>query len=392
MKLLIYSHFFWPSVGGVETVVQSLANGLANLRDSNGKAIYEITVVTNTSLAETAEPERPYPVIRQPSRSELRQLIRSSDVVHVAGAAILPICSALRAGKPIVTEHHGFQAICPTGQLIKEPEDVPCPAHFMNGNHVECLRCRRSGSFVVSFRLWLLTFVRRYLCRHVSANIVPTLWLGEQLRLPRTKTVPHGLTPQPALVRIDVAEHIPRIVFVGRLVATKGVRLLLQAVHKLREQGFNPEVVVIGSGPEQKSLEAVANETQLASRARFLGRLRNDEIVDHLAQATVVVVPSIGGEVFGMVVAESMLRGLPVIASDIGAFVEVLGSPVQTFRTGDADDLARQLARIFRDPTMAADWAKAGRRRILDMFTEQRMLEGHDRVYQEVARLAHGAR
>ena len=109
----------------------------------------------------------------------------------------------------------------------------------------------------------------------------------------------------------------------------------------------------------------------------------NAELATQLAGASVIVVPSIGGEVFGMVVAENMLRGLPVLASDLGAFVEVLGSREQTFRTGDAVDLARKLEQVLKEPAMAADWGARGRNRILEVFSEERMIDEHHRLYQE---------
>lgn len=71
------------------------------------------------------------PVVRQPSSSQLRRLIREADIVQVAGAAILPIISALLAGKPVLGEHHGFPTICPTGQLFQGPQSGPCPGHFI---------------------------------------------------------------------------------------------------------------------------------------------------------------------------------------------------------------------------------------------------------------------
>jgi len=70
-------------------------------------------------------------VVRQPSSSQLRRLIREADIVQVAGAAILPIISASLAGKPVVVEHHAFPTICPTGQLFQEPQSGPCPGHFI---------------------------------------------------------------------------------------------------------------------------------------------------------------------------------------------------------------------------------------------------------------------
>jgi len=384
MKLLIYSHFFRPSVGGVETVVELLATGLASLQIAGGAPAYEVTVLTNTTANERVEPSRPYRVVRNPTKGQLREWIGSCDVVHVAGVAIPPLREALRQKKPVVVEHHGFQAICPSGQLLKEPEDVPCPGHFMKGNHVECVRCRKSGSRLVSLRRWLLTFYRRQLCGRVNANIVPTGWLGEQLRLPRVKVVPHGLSPRAPIVRISGRGNALRVVFVGRLVTTKGVGLVLQAVRRLQTGNYPVDVRIVGTGPERESLENRVKEWGLGSQVKFLGFVPEGEVGKVLMEATVVVVPSIGGEVFGMVVAENMLRGLPVLASDLGAFAEVLGGSDQTFRTGDVDDLTRQLLRVANDPALADHWARVGYQRAHETFTEQRMIEGHEKVYREV--------
>jgi len=383
MRLLIYSHFFAPSVGGVETVAKSLATGLANLRTAGGVAAHEVTVVTNTPGPNTNEFGDPYRIIRRPPVDELRKLIEASDLIHVAGAAIPPIREALRVAKPVVVEHHGFQAICPTGQLLREPQDTPCPGHFMKGNHVACLRCRKTGTFYGSFRLWLLTFFRRSLCKRVDVNIVPTAWLGEELKLPRTKTVAHGLPPEPPIVRIG-NEDRKTIVFIGRLVTTKGVRLLLEAARKLKERGRPFELLLIGSGPERGSLEERVRGWRLLPEVKFVGPAANEELPRYLAQAAVVVAPSLGGEVFGMVVAESMLRGVPVVASNLGSFVEVLGNRDQTFQTGDVEDLARQLARVLDSPTLADDWARGGRQRVLSQFSERKMVENHEEIYLEV--------
>src|SRR5260370_39277250 len=91
LALLLYSHFFAPSIGGVETIVLSLARGLAEWRDSNGAAQFKITLVTQTPAGNWNDRELPFPVIRKPSSLQLWHLIRSSDVVHVAGPALAPL-------------------------------------------------------------------------------------------------------------------------------------------------------------------------------------------------------------------------------------------------------------------------------------------------------------
>src|SRR5690348_7977471 len=171
MKLLLYSHFFAPSIGGVETLVLSLARGLAGLRTSSGHPEFEITLVTQTPADGFDDESLPFRVVRRPSLIHLWDSIRVSNVIHVAGPALAPILLGLLALKPVVVEHHGFQTICPNGQLFIKTDGTPCPGHFMAGRHRECFRCNGDLGWLGSRKLWLLTFVRRFLCRHVSSKI-----------------------------------------------------------------------------------------------------------------------------------------------------------------------------------------------------------------------------
>jgi glycogen(starch) synthase len=384
MKLLIYSHFFAPSVGGVETLVLSLARGLAGLRTSSGESQFEVTLATQTPADKFEDGSLPFRVVRQPNLIHVWDLIRASEVVHVAGPALAPMILGLLARRPVVVEHHGFQTICPNGQLLIEPTGAPCPGHFMAGRHGECLRCNAGQGWISSRKLWLLTFVRRFLCRRVSTNITPTAWLGALVQLPRFVAIPHGLEFTAAAATYPAsASQPPVIAFQGRLVTTKGVGVLFEAARTLLAENRAFELLVIGDGPERATLERVSQDAQLAGHVRFAGRLLGAELDAALAHATVVVVPSLGGEVFGLVVAENMLRGLPVITSDLGAFVEVLGEGGLTFRTGDAQALAQELRRILDDPALATRLAGKARQRALEYCDFRRMLESHARVYRQ---------
>jgi glycogen(starch) synthase len=384
MKLLIYSHFFAPSVGGVETIVLSLARGLAGLRDSNGEPQFEITLVTQTPAGNYEDGGHPFRVIRKPALLQLWQLIRKSDVVHVAGPAFSPLFVSLLAGRPVIVEHHGFQTICPNGQLVIETMSMPCPGHFMAGRHSECLRCNSAQGWIASRKLWLLTFVRRFLCARAAANITPTQWLGGLLRLPRAEAIPHGLDFPKANLRPVVPSDLPVFLFVGRLVTTKGVRVLIEAAKILRGQYRSFELLIIGDGPERAALEQFARDSQMGAQVKFAGRLDETQLNASLASASIVVVPSLGGEVFGLVVAETMARGLTVVASDLGAFTEVLGDAGLVFRTGDAEGLAKVLARLLDDPVLATSLGRRAHQRALDFCNKSRMIEEHARVYCNV--------
>ena len=327
MKLLFYCHYFAPSIGGVETIVLSLARGLAELRNPQGFAEFDLTLVTATPAEDFDDRTLPFRVLRQPTARHLFREIRSSDIVHAAGPALSPLVLGLLTNRPVVIEHHGFQAICPTGQLLIEPSNIPCPGHFMAGRHFECLRCRSDNNWRASGRLWFLTFVRRFLCARVAANIMPTEWLSGLISLPKAMSVPHGIETITLPIWPANQSNPPAIIFQGRLVTTKGLPILLEAASILRSGHREFEVLVIGDGPERSALQDLAEKLQVSSCVRFLGRIAAADLDSVIAKASMVVVPSIGGEVFGLVLAENMLRGLPIIAADLGCFVEVLGRP-----------------------------------------------------------------
>jgi glycogen synthase len=398
MKLLLYSHFFAPSIGGVETLVLSLSRGLAALRIPNipkDEPPFEITLVTQTPAETFDDRTLPFRVIRCPNKLQLWRLIRTADILHIAGPALPPLILGLLARKPVVVEHHGFQTICSNGQLLIEPTATPCPGHFMAGRHQRCLRCNSVNGWLASTKLWLLTFVRRFLCARVAANITPTQWLGQLVQLPRVVAVPHGIvhpdanTVPPysdtsAISPANSSSASPVIAFLGRLVTTKGVATLIQAAQILLRANKVFSLLIIGDGPELAALNELVSALQLTKIVRFAGRLNPGSLDAALASVSVVVVPSLGGEVFGLVLAENMSRGLPVVASDLGAFVEVLGDAGLTFETGNAAALAVQLARFLDDPKLRMTLGKRARERASEFCDFQRMLAAHEHVYRNV--------
>jgi glycogen synthase len=376
MKLLVYSHFFAPSIGGVETIVLSLAKGLADLEGER----FDVTVATQTPAGQFPDNSLPFKVVRQPGVFQLGKLICGSDVVHLSGPSLLPMIIAKLAGKPLVIEHHGFQTICPNGQMLLERQGTPCPGHYMAGRYQECLRCNSAQGWVASLRLWLLTFVRRFFSTKASVNIVPTAWLGSMLHLPRITQVPHGIAV--SQVRAASVCTDPAVVaFQGRLVTTKGVKLLLEAARELRNQNREFQMLIIGDGPERDRLEEAVRQYRLSDSVHLLGGVSSDELATVLNRASMVVVPSVGGEVFGLVILENMARSLPVIASDLGAFIEVMGDTGLTFRTGDARDLATTVIKLLNTPELGARLGQRARQRAIELYSVESMIKAHSRLY-----------
>lgn len=382
MKVVIYSRVFAPEIGGVETLVMSLAEGLARSDARYGGAPWDITVVTPTP-ARGFEDSLPFRVVRRPSLRQFLRLLREADIVHLAGPALLPLLFGLFLGKPVVIEHHGFQTICPNGQLHYEPTQMPCPGHFMARRHWECLRCNSKYGSLQSLKMWLLTFPRRWLCYGASRNITPTGWLASVLKLPRSTTVLHGVRNHASGADAKTPPP-PTFAFLGRLVSTKGVHILLEAAQRLKEKGLVFQLKIIGDGPERRNLEARTGALQLEDRVTFLGHLPPGKLEETLAQARAIVVPSLGGEVFGLVAAENMMRGRLLIVSEIGALAEVVGDAGLRFSPGDVEGLAGCMQRVLESPELVAEFGRKAWERAAHLFAQERMVEDHKSVYREV--------
>jgi glycosyltransferase involved in cell wall biosynthesis len=364
--------------------VFELAAGLAEWQSSHadcGPA--EVTVVTRTREASPQDDSLPFRLVRCPRIWALIKLLRDADVVHLAGPAMLPLALSLMLRKPVIVEHHGFQVACPNGLLFYEPEQALCPGHFMAGNYGKCLKCNsvNVGS-TKSFSMLVLTGLRRCLSARADMNIMPTEWLGKVLKLRRMKTVHHGMlssagssfaNPSPA----TFAYH-------GRLVSTKGVSLLIEAAERLEKQGCEFRLKIIGDGPEFARLKSLA--APLGSRVEFLGHLPAAELDDALSDVATIIMPSLSGEVFGLVASENMLRGKLLIVSDLGSLREVVGDTGLVFRNGDAEDLASCMRKVLERPALSASLGSAARARANTVFDRDTMIQDHLGVYQEALR------
>lgn len=380
-KLVIYSADFWPVVGGIQSVVMTLVRGIS--AEGRFSPLMECTVVTETPAGAASDSHLPFRVVRRPKLIELARLLWRSDLVHIAGPALRPLVLSFILRKKVVVEHHGFQTVCPNGLLFHEPSRTACPGHFLAGLHFECWKCNAGVGYWRSLKLWALTFLRRWLCRFVAANIAPTRWSKRLLRLPRTFVISHGVSERPASPFSPV--KCPQFAFVGRLVSTKGIELLLSASRELWNKGLEFRLLIIGDGPERKTLERLCREFGFAQRVEFVGEKTSEKDMQALvSDAIAVVVPSVGAEVFGLVAAENMMRGRAAIVPDHGALAEIIGETGLKFAGSDANSLAACMETLLRSPEIAIDLGARARRRSLNRFGAAQMLDGHHSLYQQV--------
>lgn len=154
----------------------------------------------------------------------------------------------------------------------------------------------------------------------------------------------------------------PLILSPGRLVWEKGHQDVMRALAMLRKglvdgEVFDPELWIVGQGPERARLECYARELGVEEAVAFRGFIPYEEMPATYARAACMVLASLPTwsweEQFGMVLAEGMAAGVPILASSSGAIPEVTGDAAPHFSPGDWPTLARQLAKTLREPTPA---------------------------------------
>jgi glycogen(starch) synthase len=307
VRILLYSPAFLPQIGGLELNTASLAEQLQ-------RAGHEVTVVTTTPGR--GEEGSAFRVVRRPTPGELWRWTRWCDVFYQANVSLRGLWPLLLVRRPWVVSHHSWY-------------------------------CRSDGRIAWQDRL------KRRLLRFAAASISVSRAVADDLATPSI-VIPNSY-------RDDLFRHLPGIertgelVFLGRLVSDKGVDILLDAMGRLAEEGLRPRLTVVGDGPEAPRLREQAARLGLAGQVDFLGTRTGEELVEILNRHRILVVPSRYDEPFGIVALEGIACGCIVVGSQGGGLKDAIGPCGETFRNGDATDLARVLGRRLRQPELDAD-------------------------------------
>ena len=176
--------------------------------------------------------------------------------------------------------------------------------------------------------------------------------------------------------------------YAGRLIAAKGVDLLIDACSRLPEE-LSWRLVICGDGPERGRLEAQAKRFELGDRIMFRPWLDSMAMPGFFRSLDVLALPSRSTatwvEQFGRVLVEAMACGVPCVGAASGEIPFVLGEAGLTFPEGNVEALASCLERVLTDGTLRAQLGNAGRARVLANYTMASVATETARVYREIA-------
>ena len=161
-------------------------------------------------------------------------------------------------------------------------------------------------------------------------------------------------------------EVAPLVLSVGRLMPSKGVDRLLEAVSLARQSVHDLRLEVVGEGPEEGALRQRATDLGISEAVRFRGRVDDEALVSAYRRATVVASASVS-EGWGMTLTEAAACGTPAVASDIDGHRDAVEHGTSGLLAPDRAGIAAALVEVAGNPARRAELA-AGATRMATRF------------------------
>lgn len=303
MNILVTSHFFSPSVGGIEYITELLA-------DYFSRSGHNVLLLTQTSVSNILDDDKyVFKVIRNPSLKALWRSYLWSDIVFQNNIQLRCLWPLFFIRRPLVI---GLQTWIRTTsgrrgfvQLLKQM------VLHLSDHVIACSNAIRNDSFK-------------------SATVIGN---------PYNNTIFYDQN--------EIKEK-NSIVFLGRLVSDKGIDLLLEACALLTSSSYN--LTIIGSGPEEPFLRQITKQLKIVDSVTFVGSVQGDDLAKVLNRHEIMVVPSRWREPFGIVALEGMACGCVVIAASGGGLIDAVGEAGIIFERDNPRDLSEKLCHLLNSP------------------------------------------
>lgn len=335
--ILILSPFFHPNIGGVETHLTDLVTGLSTI----GYNVFVLTYSPITTPNTSWKPVENHPHLYIRRFSWLgKNLFHNLEKYPLLEFLYLTPYLFIRTFFWMITNHqkisvihsHGINAAL-IGNIISSI------FHKKHINSTHAIYDFKPNSQIV--RIIRLIYNN---CHKVLA----------QSKFSKKQLISYGVrTDKIDLYRywVDLNYFKPQIkssnknniLFVGRLITKKGIRLIHQSAKKLPNLKFT----VVGTGPESKFLLA-----HPLNNLVFIGKIDNHQIINYYHQATIFCSPVLYAEGFSRTLMEATACGLPVISSNLGTIPEILTPQTSILIKPTITNLTRTIKKLFNSPEL----------------------------------------
>lgn len=371
MKVLQVSKFYWPVMGGIETVTWELVEGM-------NRTGLQVGVLCSNQRPVTQRQQFPggYEVVRAASLGMLLSTSMAPAMVH-------EMCR-LSAGRDIVHVHMpdpmaalAIWAARPKAKLV---------VHW----HSDVVKQRRAMKFYEPLQTWLLA--------RAAAIITTSPPYGEfsgalQPWRSKVEVIPIGISDNAGAACADQTVQIRqryggrRIIFaLGRMTYYKGYEVLIEAAASLPEDCV---VLIGGDGELLQQHRALIARRGLQDKVHLLGHVPNSELPTYYHACDVFCMPStVRSEAYGVSMVEAMVMGKAIVASDIAGsgvpWVNVNGGTGLNTPASQPAPMAAALLRLLDDTTLRERLGVASRQRYLQEFNAKLMTKRTISLYQRL--------
>lgn len=310
MKILLQHSHRHDEISGVTTFVEIAARALS-------RAGHTVRIL----LSAEASP------------SEIRDLVRWADVLHLNSNHLRSFVWAKILGRPVVLHYHfvfwkwnattADQALTYWGRLRRS---FAVPWSHGEGWRLTTAFGRYFGSSAAR------ALLRVALAAMADIRLAPSHFIGRQAKLPHQLLVVRNPVDFDALLpvsreRAETSDfpEVPCFVFAGHVTEAKGPQLLIESAAHLRQRGKRFQIYIIGDGDILPILKARASALGVSDAVTFTGRVSRAEVLAIMSRSTAVVVPSQCDDCSPYAVLEAAALRRPVIGAAKGGIPEIIG-------------------------------------------------------------------
>lgn len=360
----------WLREAGVDVVVHEVSNdevlggGLATKLRAAGETVWSPRAASR--FARVVERERP-------------------DLIHVHN--LFPLFTAsvpwvgLRRRVPVVWTARNLRVVCVEGTHFRDGRGcTDCrPGWRVPGIRHGCYRGSAAVSTLVTGATSIFGRLARARLTTIATSETLRGWLVSEAGFaPERVWLKYNGAPEPApLQPAGDPGRSSTFLFVGKFAAYKGIDLLLDAWSRVTSPAAR--LCFVGDGPEAARVEAAVAADD---RITWTGRLPVAGVVEQVAAARAVVVPSLWEEPFGRVAIEAFALGRPVITTGRGGLHEVVGDEGGWITGTDPAALARAIDEAAASDAEVSARGAAGRDRHGRLFSPKATTEALLDIYQ----------
>lgn len=367
LNILELGKFYWPSKGGMETLLQLFCKGFTDMG-------HEVECVVSN--------EKPKKIIEKIEGVPVR---REAQFSKLLSTSICPeYINACRRAKADIWHHHFPNPLADVACLLGDKKtplilsyhsDIIRQAAFMKiYSHVMNRVLDRSQKIVVAtpfhftYSQWLQPYEDKVVVIPYGINL-------SQLEKKKSDG--------PAIEELREQAQAPIFLNVGRLVGYKGQKVFIQALKET-----NGTAWIVGQGPLEKELRELAKSENLENRVIFWGGVSEDKLRHLIHACDVFVFPSITpNEAFGLVQVEAMACSKPVIATNLQSGVPYVNKDRVTglnVAPNSSSELSEAMEKLGNDSNLRAEYGRNAKERAFNEFETGVMLRRYIKLMYDL--------